>query len=132
MISKILLFFFLLSSVEARLFFQVSIENKKGIDLGLILTSELHSMEEVIIGRPLLLRMKNGVAIEMKAYWSEPKEGMGPSEQISIEGKIIDKKDNILKDFSKDPLVAHLGKETKISHEKEDQRIEIKIIPKLK
>lgn len=129
MIIKFLFFIFLITSVNARLFFKVSVENKKGIDLGLVLTSELHSLEEVVIGKPLLLQMKNGVAIEMKAFWAKTAQDYGPSEKILIEGLIKDKKNNVLKEFSKEPLIAQLGKETVIYHEKEDQRIELKITP---
>ena len=131
MITKILFLFLFLTSVEARLFFKVNMENKKGIDLGLILTSELHSMEEVFIGKPLLLRMKNGVAIEMKTFWSEPETGVGPGETLELKGKILNKKNETLKDFSTAPLVLKLGQETTITHEKEDQRIVIKITPEL-
>lgn len=122
---------FFISSAHARLFFKVSLENKKGIDLGLILTSELHSMEEIIIGRPLLLRMKNGVGIELKTFWVEPESGFGPGETLEVKGRVFDKKNQVLKDFTKEPLFVHLGKETIITHEKEDQRIEIKITPEL-
>ena len=129
MIIKFILLTLLMTSVNARLFFQVSVENKKGIDLGLVLTSELHSLEEVVIGKPLLLQMKNGVAIEMKAFWAETPKDYGPSEKILIEGKIFDKRNKVLKEFAKEPLIAQLGKETVIYHEKEDQRIELKITP---
>lgn len=51
----------------ARLLLDVSVLNKKGIDIGLTLGSEIHSREEVRRDEDINLAMKSGLSVLLRA-----------------------------------------------------------------
>ncbi len=59
------------STSYARLFLDVSVLNKKGIDIGLTLGSELHSREEVRPKEDISLAMKSGVSVLLRAAFDD-------------------------------------------------------------
>jgi len=59
---------------HARLFLDVSILNKKGIDIGLTLGSELHSSEEVRPKEDIGLTMKSGMSVLLRAAFEDKPE----------------------------------------------------------
>ena len=124
-------------STQARLFLNVSVVNKKGIDIGLTLGSELHSIEEVRHNEKIFLKMRSGIKLELDAYFIEERSSMyeeevyGPSSVIHVKGKILDSQNKVLKDFTKEPLKIPLESERKILHSQESQLVEVTLRPHL-
>ena len=123
--------------VFGRLFLNVSIVNKKGIDIGLTLGSELHSIEEVRHNETIRLQMRSGIKLELDAYFIEERSQMveekvyGPSSTIFVKGKILDSQNKVLKDFTNEPLHISLEEERKILHSQESQLVEVTLKPHL-
>lgn len=134
LIIRALLFCLILSvgHVQAKLYLSVHIYNKKGIDLGVTLTSEFHSQEEVFEGQSILLKMKNGIKVLLQPEFEGVSEGIGPSENILIAGTITDPKGEIIKKWNKEELKIPLGERRELSQEKDNQLVEIKIQPEIK
>lgn len=134
-----LFFLYLISigAVQARLFLDVSIVNKKGIDIGLTLGSELHSIEEVRHNEQILLKMRSGIQVLLEAYFIEErgeideKESFGPSSYVFVSGKILDSENKVLKDFTKEPLRIPLEEKKQILHSQESQLVEVTLKPHL-
>ena len=128
----------LMTSTQARLFLNVSIINKKGIDIGLTLGSELHSVEEVRSSQPIELKMKSGIKVILETEFIEisskleGKEVYGPISKIKVRGKILNFDDNVLKDFRKEPLLISLEEEHKVIYSQSSQLVEIILKPYLK
>lgn len=59
---------------HARLFLDVSVINKKGIDIGLTLGSELHSREEVKPTEDIRIGMKSGLSVLLRASFNDKVE----------------------------------------------------------
>jgi hypothetical protein len=133
-----IIFFLLgLNATHARLFLDVSILNKKGIDIGLTLGSELHSIEEVRHNEDIILRMRSGVKIVLQASFIEEGKDFkgtdeyGPSSKILVKGKILDSQNKVLKDFTNEPVVISLEEEKKVIHSQESQLVEVTLKPHL-
>lgn len=126
-----------LNNAQARLFLDVSVINKKGIDIGLTLGSELHSIEEVRHNEKIILRMRSGIRLVLEAYFVEERPEyvggteFGPSSQIIVEGKILDSQNNVLKDFTKEPVKIDLEEIRKVIHSQESQLVEVTLKPHL-
>jgi len=107
--------------------------NKKGIDIGLTLGSELHSKEEVRSTEDISLVMKSGVSVLLRASYDDKVESgakvIGPSSKVIIKGRIIGIDGQIVKDFFDTPLVVRLGKTAVVTYSKDSQLIELKIKP---
>lgn len=122
---------------QARLFLDVSIVNKKGIDIGLTLGSELHSIEEVHHNEKILLKMRSGVQVQLDAYFIEEKsepdkeDGYGPSSYVYVRGKIMDSENKVLKDFTNEPLKIPLEGKKQVLHSQESQLVEVTLRPHL-
>ena len=117
-------------SLQARLFLDISLVNKKGIDIGLTLGSELHSSEEVEEGRPIILKLKSGVQVEIKALFGDVQKGLiGPPEFILVTGIVKSNEGKIIPNFLNKPIVIALGETKELSHSLKDQSIDIKITP---
>jgi hypothetical protein len=127
---------FLSFSIQARLFLNVSVINKKGIDIGLTLGSELHSIEEVREDSPIILVMKSGIKVELKAQFLEEKSGTlesyGPSPEILVSGKIFDDSGAILKSFEEEALTVRLEEIVNITYSQNTQLVEVRVKPYLK
>ncbi len=127
---------FLSFSVQARLFLDVSVINKKGIDIGLTLGSELHSAEEVRENKSITLTMKSGIKVEINAQFLEEKLGLlkshGPSQEILVTGKIYNNKGVVLKNFENEALKVKLEEIVNITYSQDSQLVEVRIKPYLK
>lgn len=123
-------------NAHSRLFLNVSIVNKKGIDKGLTLGSELHSIEEVNRKENIVLKMRSGIQVVLNARFSDkPQEDTtlyGPSSEVMITGKILDDRNKVLKDFSEKPLYIALDDSSVVIHSKDSQLVEVSIVPHLK
>lgn len=87
--SIIIFSLFIAPLVEARLVLQIEIAHKRGIDQGLVISSELHSLEEMDEGGKVLLKMDTGLAIELWAGFAAS-EVFGPSSTVRIRGTILE------------------------------------------
>ncbi len=116
----------------------VSIINKKGIDKGLTLGSELHSIEEVNNRENIVLKMRSGIQVILQAKFAELEElsqeeiSYGPSSKVRITGKILNAQGNVMKDFSESPLFIPLEESSKVVHSKDSQLVEVSLRPHLK
>lgn len=123
---------------HARLFIDISIINKKGIDKGLTLGSELHSVEEVSLDGPISLKMRSGIQVEIMARFvkydemKEQNESYGPHSKIRVTGRILDSAGAVMKDFSEAPLFIGLEDTSKVIHSKDSQLVEVSLRPHLK
>ena len=144
-----LIFLITCSVSHARLFLDVSVVNKKGIDIGLTIGSEVHSREEVRPTEDINLSMKSGLSVLLRASFDNKVENgdplplptdpnvsaleipvvIGPSSKIIIRGRVIGVDGSILEDFFEKPLVVTLGETKVVTHSKDSQLVEIKIKP---
>ena len=124
------------TAVNARLFLNVSMTNKKGIDIGLTLGSELHSVEEVHYSEEITVKMKSGIQVVLSATFKDFSDGddgvFGPSDEVIVRGKIIGSDGVVLKSFDKEALIIPLEQEKKVTHSQESQLVEVKIKPHLR
>lgn len=133
-----LFFIILMVPAQARLFLNVSILNKKGIDIGLTLGSELHSVEEVRENQTIELKMRSGIRVVLEANFVEAEEQVegknvyGPLSRVEVKGRIINGKNEVIKDFTKEPILIALEKKEKIIHSQDSQLVEIILRPHLK
>jgi hypothetical protein len=121
--------FLSISSLQAGLHLEVSVFNKKGIDIGLTLASELHAVEEVMQDHPIKLKMKNGVRVELDCSYELDSDVYGPNDKIVVSGNIWDKTGRNLKVIKKGELIIPINEFKTLYHEKESQMIELKIRP---
>ncbi len=91
------------TSSHARLFLDVSVLNKKGIDIGLTLGSELHSREEVHAKEDIVLSMKSGVSVLLRASFDDKVES---GETVAAEAENIAQEDNKTAEDSKQQDVS--------------------------
>lgn len=120
-----------MSSVHARLFLDVSIENKKGIDRELTLGSELHATKEVLSSLPITLRLKSGLEVKLKTtFENELVAGeIGPSDKVSIIGEAKDASGKVMDKLFTNPVRITLGEEKALSQVFKSEKVEIKIKP---
>ena len=134
-LKQFLLLILLCGSISpswATLKLNIGIIHKKGIDKGLVLVSEIHSLEEVIGGEPIILKVKNGLTFDFEANYREDLEGYGPSDLIGLKGKILGRNGKILKFFEEADLNVRIGEKRILVHNNnKDQLIEISIQPKI-
>jgi len=81
MIKKILFFgLFLLPSFSlAQIKLNIDLILKRGVDKGLVLINELHSVESIRENKEIQLKMKNGLTVYLRATFYNSKEDYGPS-----------------------------------------------------
>lgn len=118
-ISLFILMFYS-SMGHARLFLDISVLNKKGIDIGLTLGSELHSREEVRAREDIRLAMKSGLSVLLRASFNEEVES-GKEIAVETEAKVEKeslkkKKENSIGDDEETPkkAVAVIGPSSKV------------------
>ena len=120
-------------SGQARLFLDVSIESKKGIDSELTLGSELHATKEVIGKSEISLKLKSGLKVFLKAIFAEDDVTViGPSDRIRVNGRVYGEGGEMVIDFLKEPLIIVLGEKRKFSHSLKGEKIDITILPYIK
>ena len=120
--KKVLFLVCLLSSFAALANLRLNIEfvNKKGIDEGLVLVNELHSAEEVFGLRPVVLKMKDNLRVEVFAQLVPDYGIVGPSSLAWVYCKIYNQTGNLLKDFKSEPLLIAFGKSKKFIFDRKE------------
>lgn len=137
---RFIVFIFIMLAIpaQARLLLDVSILNKKGIDIGLTLGSELHSIEEVRTNKPIQLKMRSGIKVILNASFIEvfekleEKDLYGPLSKVKVTGRILNSQNVVIKDFEQEPLLIDLEEKKKIIHSQSSQLVEIILKPHLK
>lgn len=123
---------FLISfSASARIYVDVSIIFKKGIDKDLVLVNEFHSQEKFLSNETLTLKMKNGLIFDFNLKFVQKDEDYGPSATVELNGLLRDEYGKELGKFEKEILVID---ETKVlqTDSEDGQLIEVTLRPKLK
>ncbi|RLA63178.1 MAG: hypothetical protein DRQ88_04510 [Epsilonproteobacteria bacterium] len=133
--NKLILLFILCfySSLSfANLYLNIGIVHKKGINKGLILKNELHSLDEVRGNEFIVLKMKDGVEFFLSAKYVIDQGVYGPSDTIFMEAELLDKKGKKLKLAEDSSFIIKLGEKKMLSSSGiTDQLIEITITPEI-
>jgi hypothetical protein len=122
----------LLASAPAfgRITLNVGIVYKKGIDKGLILVSELHSIKEFFGTEEKTFVMKNGIRVQLKAFFFDRSKDYGPSSTIRVLGKIFNSEGRLIRDFKSGEVDIPLGESRTVIHQDvESQIIELILEP---
>ncbi len=119
-------------SIQAKLYLNVSVLVKKGINIGITLASEVHSVEEVRPNVPINIKLKNGVSIDLEANFEGINTDIGPSENIIITGVIKNERAEVIKDFRNEKVLIPLMQQRLITQEKDNQLVELRILPEIK
>ena len=128
-LALFLAFFWGALPASARLYLNASIYDKKGIDLGLNLASELHVLEEVRKGQEIVLQMRAGIEVRLKAHFQEDvgEGSYGPSDLVLVVGEIRDTRGRILESFLERPIAIRLGEQEVVVYNHKAQLIELKL-----
>ena len=120
-------------SLFARLLVDVTVMNKKGIDIGLTLGSELHATEEVTGDQAIVLQLKSGLKVVLLARFSTNTSDQfaGPVESVVVSGKVTNENGDPVKELMRTPTVIQLNETKEFSHSFATQLIEIKVKPYL-
>ena len=106
--------------------------HKKGIDKGLILTSELHSVEEIAGREVFELSMANGPKAKVKVDLSQAPEDYGPSDLVALYIKVTSRSNRPIGESQNNKkMFVRFGEKHIVSYrDKEgDQLLEIKVTP---
>ena len=128
-----LLFLSIAIGTQAKIRLNLSIIYKKGIDKGLVLVSEYHSVEEVDETEKVRLVMKNGLTMIVFASFVQNSDDYGPSDQIKLGGSIFIRDRKLEDTFFEKEILIHLG-EQKVLVYKDDsgQLIELTVAPEVR
>ena len=116
-------------SLQAAVSLDIKIINQKGIDKDFTLTSELHSIEDIVVGKTSVLRMKSGLKLIYSARFLERPETYGPRATLLISGKIVNNKNQTLHILDPDNMPISIGSQKTVIYDKSDQRLEITFKP---
>jgi hypothetical protein len=128
------IYIFLSANIHARLFLDISVVSKKGIDSELTLSSELHATKEVSSTQPTVLTLKSGLEVTIQADFDEGAHEIvgGPSDKIILTGLVKDENGHRIKNFLDWPIHTYLDRKETIAHSLKNERIEITILPYMK
>lgn len=117
---------------HAILSLDIKMVHKKGIDKELTLTSEIQSRERVFDKETIILRMKNDVTLQLKAYFTSD-DVYGPSSKVYLEGQIVNLANKSKFFISDKDSVMGLNEEKEFLYksEGEDQIVEVTVRPYL-
>jgi hypothetical protein len=128
----IFIFLFLLSpTLRARLVLDVGIIHRTGLDKGIVLESELHSVKTVDPDVGLVMEMKNKVRAELSAFFVDLPNVYGPTDTIEINGE-ISRKGKLLATFEKGKFYCELETKCVRSIKFKGQEIELIISPHIR
>ncbi|EQC50901.1 hypothetical protein [Bacteriovorax sp. DB6_IX] len=85
---RILALLLLTFEVYAVMFVDIEVTHEKGLGKKMILKSEIMSRERVQPGKPITLRMKNGILVDLEAKFAEDVEELGPSSIVEMQGSL--------------------------------------------
>ena len=127
LVKKLLILFSLLLCFPSfgRVNLNIALVYKNGIDKGLVLASELHESEHVIVGEKIQLKMRSGVKLIVSALFEISNDG--PLNRVVVLGDLY-KKDKHLRKITENITI---GESKQIQFENSKEIIEISITPEL-
>lgn len=115
---------------EAKIGLNVSLIYKKGIGKGFFLSTEQHSIEQIDEHEFITVQMKNGIKIEISAYYVQSVHEYGPSGFVRIKGALYNQNGKMVKTLNEPKLDIYLGDSKSIVHEERgEEQIELTIKP---
>ncbi len=131
--KKILALILLLSIssiAEAKIGLNVSLIYKKGIGKGFFLSTEQHSIEQIDEHEFITVQMKNGIKVEISAFYVQSIHEYGPSGFVRIKGSLYNQNGKMVKTLNEPKLDIYLGESKSIVHEERgEEQIELTIKP---
>ncbi len=131
--NKILVLFLLfsISSAEAKIGLEIGLIYKKGIGKGFFLSTEQHSIESVDEREQITVQMKNGVKVNLSAYFIQSIHEYGPSGFVRIKGELLNQNGKVVKTLNQPPIDIYLNETKTITQEDEKgaEQIELVITP---
>lgn len=131
--NKILVLFLLfsISSAEAKIGLEIGLIYKKGIGKGFFLSTEQHSIESVDEREQITVQMKNGVKVNISAYFIQSIHEYGPSGFVRIKGELFNQNGKVVKTLNQPPIDIYLNETKTITQEDEKgaEQIELVITP---
>jgi hypothetical protein len=120
-------------NASASIKINISIIQKKGVNKGLVLVSEYHTVEEIDDRSGLSLELKNGIKFEFSYQFVQESKDFGPSDTIRIKGRVWELPNTALFTFIDQPITIRLGEAKNFSYtdEKEGKLTELVIRPEL-
>lgn len=124
MLKMLICFIFIFSTeVFSKNYLNLSLIHKKGVNKGLILVSELHSLEEIYAGREIALEMKNGYMVKLFTGVQDQK--------ILITGKFFNGSGAEGTEISKNGILVGYGEEKSIELKNSgDQLLLLRVLPR--
>lgn len=120
---------------NARLFMEVYLTHRKGIDQGLTLMSELQSLEEFWGEEKISVELRNGIRLEVGGRFlvaSSSEESFGPPSRVLLSGRLLGPRQQVWLDFTKKQVEVNLGEEFRTTYDDEaGQQVEIRLHPYL-
>jgi len=117
----------------AKIVLNTCIVYKKGIDKGLVLVSEYHSVEEVDNYGMASLKIKDELEILLTASFIDDSQFYGPSSLIKIDGQLILRKKIVQNSFFNKGIQIPLGvSQTMIYQNDTGHMVELTITPEVK
>ncbi|MCB9060209.1 MAG: hypothetical protein H6622_01640 [Halobacteriovoraceae bacterium] len=126
---KVILALFFTNVAMAYINLEISITHRKGIDKGLTLVSELHSLEVMDNEKGLDLVMKDGHRFHFNSQFSENNGDYGPTANIDLTVQLFDTDGGHIHTYSGEQMKISLGEKKKITYESEGQLVEVLIRP---
>ncbi len=121
---------FLSIEAQAKIGLNVSLIYKKGVGKGFSLSTEQHSIEKVDEREQVTIQMKNGVRVELSAYYVQSVHEYGPSGFVRVKGEIYNSAGKMVKTLNEPNLDIYLGETKKITHEEgTEEGIDLIITP---
>ncbi len=117
----------------ANLSLNIEIIHRKGMEKGLILVNEVHTVESFSQAQEKEILLGKEWIVSLKASFTDKKDQTGPSESVLIEGALFKKNKNQYQLFKEKTFYVELGKKVKykVSHSS-DQIIELSITPNIR
>jgi len=116
--------------VEAKIGLNISMIYKKGIGKGFFLSTEQHSIEQVDDFELVSVQMKNGIRVELQAFYVQSVHEFGPSGFVRVKGDLYNQNGKLIKNLSTPTLDIYLGESKTIVHEEKGQeQIDLTIRP---
>lgn len=108
---------------------EISITHRRGIDKGLTLVSELHSIEPMMEDKEFRLNMKDGYRFSFNSKFLEKYEGIGPTHLVQLFIEIRDNDGRHVHTYTGTDMVTALGEKKIIKYEKAGQLVEVNVTP---
>ncbi len=112
--------------------FKVDIIHKKGPDEELILTSELHSIEDIIGQETVKLQLKDGISMTFSAMFSNKIYSYGPPSKVLVKVIIFDEDENILQRIPADESILSLNESRSFIYNFKSEQIIITLKPEVR